>query len=319
MASPYPTMDARWPTDNTEAGKDGPAPAGLGDLLEKALARFQRNLDTKTETHQDGSVWELEKSRTQGDTTVHHARLKTSSAWNIRVQCKAPKATCQQVWQTLGVQENKMKWDKESVAWCRRLKCFSGPKPGDRIDIEAYISLPHLGGLVKPRYFLEARLTRFEADGSILSAVHFIDPAASWAGECCHADFDGLAKKLKLTAAKNLPGCGIAMMPYKDGGCKFFMVMHTELGGWLPSGPVNSESGGILAGLAQQGVKVATAMPKEESGADGRGAGEKSKRDSAGSTSNPGRRRVRIRAPGCSAEELYGWRWLPEAAVEAAA
>lgn len=316
MASPYPTMDARWPNDKAEAGCDGPAPAGLADVLEPALARFQRNLDMKTETHQDGSPWELEKARTQGDTTVHHARLKTSSGWVIRVGCKAPKANSHQVWQALGLQENKMKWDKESVAWCKRLKCFTGPKPGDRIDIEAYISLPHLGGLVKPRYFIEARLTRFEEDGRILSAVHFIDPAASYAGECCHPDFDALAKKQKLTAAKNLPGCGIAFMPNED-GCKFFMVMHTELGGWLPSGPVNSESGGILAGMAQQGAKVAATMPKESE--DERGTGEKSKRDSTGSTSNPGRRRVRIRAPGCSAEALYGWRWLPASAVEAAA
>eukprot|EP01065_Artemidia_motanka_P036693 TRINITY_DN4465_c0_g2_i1.p2 TRINITY_DN4465_c0_g2~~TRINITY_DN4465_c0_g2_i1.p2 ORF type:complete len:358 (+),score=123.87 TRINITY_DN4465_c0_g2_i1:77-1075(+) len=319
----YAAFKARWPQDEKEAGIHGDAPARLAAELEESMTELLKNL--KADRNMDGIPWEAETSRSNDRVKVWRSTAKGSKSWRIKCQGLCDNAATRTVYEQICLNENKMQWDKESIGWARRFKCFKGSRPGDRIDIESYISLPHLGGLVKPRAFVEGRLTRFLEDGSILSSVIAIDPAAPYAAQCDAVEFDALARKAGLARARNMVGSGMGFYP-EGSGARFVMLMQTELGGWLPVGPVNNAGGEVLAGIADGCIKQVAKIPRErktptptsttsghsisDSIAESTPAPTAAGEDSFTSTGTAGRVRRRIRPPGCREEEAYAWRWM---------
>eukprot|EP00662_Eupelagonemidae_sp_cell21_P053067 gene53067-6676_t len=232
----------------------GPAPAELLQRLLGALRDVEGNMDRGADM--DGNSWEEERAHSSGSVEVWHARPSGSKAWRIKVSGACDDATPDAVYSQLCIMEHKMRWDHGSVNWFRRLRCFAGDRharmqPRDRVDVEAFVSLPHLGGLafvslphlgglafvslphlgglVKPRCFLEARLTRWGGDGRIVSAVAHL--SADDAARCGVGEFDQLARAARLPMGRNLPGSGMAFWPAGGGagfalGGELRMVMH---------------------------------------------------------------------------------------------
>lgn len=210
--------------------------------------------------------------------------------------------------------ENKRKWDTESISWVRRIKYFTGPQPRDRIGIELYTSFPAVGGLVKPRAFADARLTRFCPDGTIVSIVRALDgPLLQRWGL---PDFERLVKAAGLTRARNLPGggCGVKFWSLPNGGTRFEMMAHSELGGWLPQATINAATGQVLGNIAVGCIRHTAQLPAV--------AAVEGKRPATPPAQPPptaapcqlridgAQKKRRIRAPGCTDGSQYSWRWV---------
>lgn len=325
-------LKAAFPEEPPPARSHGKAPAALLAKLEECLERFQRNV-FNNDRDIEGGEWVLEQhnvGKRHPSVKVWHSVPSRGKAW--RVKCSAETSdgsTPEMVYSQLCVNEQKITWDHDSVSWTRRTRCFSGNQPSDRVDIESYISLPHLAGLVKPRCFYEARLTRWEADGKILSAILCLDENDPWASECGAKEFEALAKPAGLPRGQNQPATGMAFWPTEK-GTGFCMVAHTLLGGWLPQSPVNNATGDVLAVIARDCISVVGKMPRKAPAppvtppqsfvATELGqvtdltvgsATEATPVPSSFATSPPaaGRVRRRIRVPGCRTEAEYQWRW----------
>lgn len=312
-------LHAHWPDEWAPPRSDGSPPPELLHQLEEGVRDAERNLGPSVNV--DGNRWEKERTMACG-VEVWCARAARSSARMFRIKGTVPLHLVETVYSQLAVCENKRGWDTESISWVRRLKCFTGTEPRDKVDIEVYTSHPAVGGLVKPRAFADARLTRFNADGSIVSIVRAVDGAhlSRWG----LADFERLAKAAGLQRARNLPGggCGVKFWPLPDGGARFEMMAHSELGGWLPQGTINAATGQVLGNIAVGCIRHLEKLPVEKlPAAQKRPATPPSPQPCAPSVSRTGpatpavaggRRRRRIRAPGCHDDTRYSWRWVGE-------
>ncbi len=58
--------------------------------------------------------------------------------------------------------------------------------------------------------------------------------------------------------------CGFLMVPHKDGGCMTTCLVHTALGGLIPSGIMNHISFVVPAKLARSLAEIATTLSGEE-------------------------------------------------------
>eukprot|EP01062_Namystynia_karyoxenos_P020487 TRINITY_DN17750_c0_g1_i1.p3 TRINITY_DN17750_c0_g1~~TRINITY_DN17750_c0_g1_i1.p3 ORF type:complete len:324 (+),score=90.00 TRINITY_DN17750_c0_g1_i1:85-972(+) len=285
----------RFPERMRDARADGPAPAPLVQELEEALDKAMRNISGPTNL--DGHRWELDK-KVDGGVEVYGSKANNSTARRFLVKGKAPKGDPELVYTWLVQMGNKCKWDKESVGWWSQAKSFSGSQKQDRIDIEIYTSLPAAGGLVKPRAFCDARLTRWRDDGSIVSIVMALEGA--WLKQWDLPEFERLAKAGGILRARNVPGgCGVHLIP--DGeGTLIRMAAQSEMGGWLPASTVNQATAPVLGGIALGAIRRVTseharAPPPPKATEAAAPPGE--------------RRRRRIRPPGCTDTQQYSWRW----------
>eukprot|EP01065_Artemidia_motanka_P038307 TRINITY_DN47151_c0_g1_i1.p1 TRINITY_DN47151_c0_g1~~TRINITY_DN47151_c0_g1_i1.p1 ORF type:complete len:303 (+),score=90.69 TRINITY_DN47151_c0_g1_i1:52-960(+) len=282
---------------------DGPAPPALLDALEDALELALTNLDAKSNA--DGNPWSLEKRMDHG-IEVWSSKSNKSSARQFNIKATIPKASPEYACSQLVVIETKCTWDKDSVGWWRNLRAFSGRQERDQVTVEVYTTLPALGGLVKPRAFADARLTRWYKDGTIVSVVRALE--GEFSSQFDMPAYDKVTKAASLPRARNLPGgCGVRISPHKAGS-QIEMMAHSELGGWLPQGTINNATGAVLGGIALGLVKHVGRVP-EPAAPDAQAAPEKTSEPAASDGVIAKAQRRRIRPPGCRDSSRYSWRW----------
>eukprot|EP00041_Stephanoeca_diplocostata_P015146 m.287181 g.287181 ORF g.287181 m.287181 type:complete len:233 (+) comp19945_c0_seq8:143-841(+) len=121
------------------------------------------------------------------------------------------------------------------------------------INVVHTLSAGAAGGIIKAREFLDMGKTVEESDGG-------------WTHWASSVSFATVPTQRGLVRGSNFP-CGLTFRPASDGTeCDVTYVIHSNIGGWVPTRLVNSTIAGVLPGLIDkliEHVRVEKGLTKQ--------------------------------------------------------
>lgn len=164
--------------------------------------------------------------RCHKDRNIHISRIVTF------YMILSPKQDVEKVFLEASLYERRIVWD-DGIESNRYVKRFSG-----QYDIVSYTTHSALGGVIKPRLFVDCRLLKMDK-----SRGEYVNCCVSW-------DSHDVSTK-GFVVGKNLPGSGLSVHPVREDVYQWTMIGQTDLGGWLPTSVTNGPTTDAYMKIAQ--------------------------------------------------------------------
>eukprot|EP00659_Diplonema_papillatum_P012641 gene12641-19581_t len=250
-AHPKPSQ---WPSP----GEHGQAPAGLRDLMRTTLRDTEAAFFTSATP--EGCAWTKEKSEPYHIVSAKHR--SNPNRW-FRLETVVPGLDAEAMMGIIANPDKKLEWDK-TLTWIHAAKRFE--VDGHWMDVEAFTSAPAVGGVVSPRLFVDGRLTKIvrNAQGRIekvISVTAGIKRCAPYAEEVGLTRIEKLASKTKLIRAYTSPGNGIFFEALPNGALKLVVLVHIDIGGWLPVSLINTATATAMCSSITDLIAAARRTP----------------------------------------------------------
>ena len=240
--------------DNADAKAEGETVQLTEDAyvhLNEGVELFQKHLATQ-DVNADGNPWKVE--RDTGNLRVRYSSSNDNSCriFHVIFRVKIPKSFDLNVFiKNLMDMPNRVAWDK-SIKSAKTWSTYDSPldedislskSSGTKISYELseYTTASAAGGIVSPRWFLDARKYILEKNGT--SSCVTID--ASGTGLVQPESGHVVAKNYKGGASR------IKRIETLEDDFEIWQhdsIAHCNIGGWLPTAIVNRETGGAMAG-----------------------------------------------------------------------
>ena len=238
-------------TTTTNTNKDVTLTEEIYQKLENGIEIFEKHLATK-DVNADGNPWKLE--RNTGNIIVRYStsNANTCRIFHVQFRVKIPKSFDLNIFiSNLMDMPKRVSWDKSiksakthstyDLAMEKDVKLKKETGSHVTYELSEYTTASAAGGLVSPRWFLDARKFLTTKDGT--ASCFTVDASAS-----------GLVEPQSgHVVAKNYNGGASRIRRIKtlEDGFEIWQsdsVAHCNIGGWLPTSIVNRETGGAMAG-----------------------------------------------------------------------
>lgn len=221
------------------------------EKLENGVEVFEKHVINK-EVNAEGNPWKVE--RDTGNIIVRYSASKTNSCriFHVQFRVKIPKSFDLNVFiSNLMDMPKRVSWDK-SIKSAKTHSTYKSTLKKDvallkeegtqvTYELSEYTTASAAGGLVSPRWFLDARKFTTTKDGTAscftvdASGSSLVDPES---GHVIAKNYNGGASRIQR-------------IEILEDGFEIWQsdsIAHCNIGGWLPTAIVNRETGGAMAG-----------------------------------------------------------------------
>ena len=217
----------------------GTLPNAVLTSLERSHARFLKHMND--ETNADGNPWALEKKNNL--VVVRGAQANDTSVRMFRVTfwIKTTNTGISKVLTDLMDMSKRTEWDSTIKSGVTKLGYDSGDKSKARYEVVEYTTNSVGGGIISPRWFLDARKTFEDADGTnfcVTTDGSDSGIASCPAGHVQAKNYEGscsMFKRLQTDAD------GVILWRCEN-------LAHCNINGYMPTWIVNRETGNAMMG-----------------------------------------------------------------------